>query len=218
MVLVLCVIMDIHPGARTAGLMELRPGGDTAQCSGPFPFPLTFRRGGGGGGGGATPMRRLLSPGVSERCSSAASGQRGARRPLCGQWARLEKHTHAHTQARSPSMHPSTPWRSSGHFQRNFDTSNYGGLGSDRSIPGPNRRTEERRTDNRLRSRQRLGPSLSASTGVSPPRGAFQDKRFCLSLHVYTSLLPPLIPHRRRLISELRRSAEEGEKTASGQA
>lgn len=77
-------------GAQTGGW-------DTAQCSGPFPFPLTFRRGGGGGGGGATPMRRLLSPGVSERCSSAASGQRLARRPLCGQWARLEKHTHART-------------------------------------------------------------------------------------------------------------------------
>lgn len=30
--------------------------------------------------------------------------------------------------------------------------SNYGGLGSDRSIPGFNRRTEERRTDNCLES------------------------------------------------------------------
>lgn len=102
-------------------------------------------------------------------------------------------------------MHPSTPRRSSGHFQRNFDTSNYGGLGSDRSIPGPNGRTEERRTDNRLRSRRRLGPSAVSACVCLPPQrfspwGAFQDKRFCVSLHVYTSLLPPLIPHR-RLIS-----------------
>lgn len=120
-------------------------------------------------------------------------------------------------------MHPYTLEAIGSHFQRNFDTSNYGGLGSDRSIPGPNGRTEERRTDNRLRSRRRLGPS--AVRICLPPQhlfpcGAFQDKRFCVSLHVYTSLLPPLILHRRLIPApsfkqgngELRWLAEEGEK------
>lgn len=148
-------------------------------------------------------MRRLLSPGVSERCSSAASGQRGARRPSLWPMGPAGKtHTRAHTRARSPSMHPSTPWRSSGHFQRNFDTSNYGGLGSDRSIPGPNGRTEERRTDNRLGSRQRLGPRLSAaSTGLSPtPPGGFSRQALlplpaCLHIITAPSHSPPPPSH-----------------------
>lgn len=64
-----------HPSRGHNGRLNgAQAGGDTAQCSGPFPS-LTFRRGGGGGRGDATPMRRLLSPGVSERCSSTASGQ-----------------------------------------------------------------------------------------------------------------------------------------------
>lgn len=116
---------------------------------------------------------------------------------------RKNTHTRAHTRARSPSMHPSTPWRSSGHFQRNFDTSNYGGLGSDRSIPGPNGRTEERRTDNRLGSRQRLGPRLSAaSTGVSPPpspggfsRQALLPLPACLHIITAPSHSPPPPSH-----------------------
>lgn len=74
MVLVLCVIMDIHPGATAADLMGLRLGGYCAMFR-PISLPLTFRWSSCGGGGDATPMRRLLSPGVSERCSSAASGQ-----------------------------------------------------------------------------------------------------------------------------------------------
>lgn len=133
------------------------------------------------------------------------------------------------THTRSSSMHPSTPRRSSGHFQRNFDTSNYGGLGSDRSIPGPNRRWEERQTDNRLRSRQRLGPSLSASTASPPPPpgGLFKASASasrCMFTHHYC---PLSFPHRRRLVSAPsfkegsggeRRSAVEGGKTASGQA
>lgn len=133
---------------------------------------------------------------------------------------RKNTHTRTHTRARSPSMHPSTPWRSSGHFQRNFDTSNYGGLGSDRSIPGPNGRTEERRTDNRLGSRQRLGPSLSAaSTGVSsPPGGLFKTSASaspCMFTHHYC---PLSFPTAAVSFLSCAGSAEEGEKTASGQA
>lgn len=64
-----------HPSRGHNGWLNgAQAGGDTAQCSGPFHL-LTFYRGAGGGRGDATPMRRLLSLGVSERCSSTALGQ-----------------------------------------------------------------------------------------------------------------------------------------------
>lgn len=113
---------------------------------------------------------------------------------------------------RSASVHPSTPRRSSGHFQRNFDTSNYGGLGSDRSIPGPSGRTEERRTDNRLRSRQRLGPS-AVRVCLPPhpfsPGGLFKTSACaspCMFTHHYCPLsFPTLVSF---LLRPLNKAAE----------
>lgn len=76
--------------------------------------------------------------------------------------------------------------------------SNYCGLGSDRSIPGFNRHTEVRRTDNRLESplglRQCAGLSeLNVCLPLSfPPRGFF-IRVLCLSLDVYTSLRFPCL-------------------------
>lgn len=95
-------------------------------------------------------------------------------------------HTHIHSAA------PSTPWRSPGHFQRNFDMSNYGGLGSDRSIPGLNRHTEERRTDNRLESPLRLRQCVGLSEirvclpPPFPPSGLFKTSALPLPgcLHI----------------------------------
>lgn len=55
----------------------------------PISFWLTFHW------GGMTPMRRLLSPGGSERCSSTAWGG-GATRPFLAQWAELEPQTLTH--------------------------------------------------------------------------------------------------------------------------
>lgn len=52
-----------HPSQSERSWFNGAQTGDTVQCSGPFPFDSHST------GGGVTPMRRLLSPGGSERCS-----------------------------------------------------------------------------------------------------------------------------------------------------
>lgn len=64
--MVLCALPNNgHPFQRDHAWFNGAHTGDTVQCSGPFPFDSHCK------GGGMTPMRRLLSPGGSERCSSA---------------------------------------------------------------------------------------------------------------------------------------------------
>lgn len=61
--------------------------GDTVQCSGPFPFDSLCS------GSGMTPMRRLLSPGGSEWCSSTVQEQEERGDPsLFAQWVGLHAH------------------------------------------------------------------------------------------------------------------------------
>lgn len=62
-----------HPSQSEDAWLNGAQTGDTVQCSGPFPFDSHSTR------GGMTPMRRLLSPGGSERCSlhGVGAGERG---------------------------------------------------------------------------------------------------------------------------------------------
>ena len=137
-----------HPSqSEDAWLNGAQTGGYCAMFR-PISFWLTFHW------GGMTPMRRLLSPGGSERCylHSVGAGERGDPSLPNGLGrekanARTDSHiSYAHVH----SVAPFTPSRALAHFQGNFDTSNYWALGSDRSIPGFNRRTEEKRADSRL--------------------------------------------------------------------
>lgn len=108
--------MDIHPrevrswfnGAQT---------GETVQCSGPFPFDSHST------GGGVTPMRRLLSPGGSERCSFLEQEQRSEETPVCPVvWAEgTETHAGSHISSTHTHLHPLHPWGGfQTHFQGNF--------------------------------------------------------------------------------------------------
>lgn len=66
----------------------------------PISFWLTFHR------GGMTPMRRLLSPGGSERCSSTVSVQGSEETPLCPMgWAgKIDAHTDLHYLLRTHTL------------------------------------------------------------------------------------------------------------------
>lgn len=99
-----------HPSKSENGRPNGAQAGDTVQCSGPFPSHSHSA------GGGATPMRRLLSPGVSERCSSTVSGQGSEETPLwpMGYAGKTDAHagfytslTHTFTQLHPP--HPGGP-------------------------------------------------------------------------------------------------------------
>lgn len=91
---VFCVIMDIHPREECSWFNGAQTGG-TVQCSGPFPFDSLST------GGGVTPMRRLLSPGGSERCSFLEQEQRSEETPALSRWFGLKKQAHA---ARPPTL------------------------------------------------------------------------------------------------------------------
>lgn len=171
MILVLCVIMDIHPRVRVPSLMELRLG---ILCNVQAHFLLTHIPLGWHDPNETPAFPRwqwamlLHSVGAGERGDpSLPNGLSWKnRRPR-----RLLHISHAHIH----SVAPFTPSGSPAHFQGNFDMSNYWGLESDRSIPGFNRRTEEKRTDNRLE----LPLGLRQCVGLS-------------ELHVCLPLLSPL--------------------------
>lgn len=91
MVVVLCVIMDIHPGATAAGLMELRLGGYCAMFR---PISLAhIPPGWRWRAGWRDPNETPAFP----RCQWAMLlhrvGAGGARAPLCGQWGSAWKNT-----------------------------------------------------------------------------------------------------------------------------
>lgn len=137
--------MDIHPTVRMPGLMELRLG---ILCNVQAHFiwthiPL----------GMAWPQWDACFPQVAVSDAPPQCRGRGARRPFFAQWVGLEKQTPMASHisyARIHSVELLTPSGYPAHFQGNFDVSNYRGLGSDRSIPGFNSHTEEKRADNRL--------------------------------------------------------------------
>lgn len=99
-----------HPSKSENGRLNGAQAGDTVQCSGPFPSHSHSSE------GGTTPMRRLLSPGVSERCSSTVSGQGSEETPLwpMGYAGKTDAHAgsytfpaHTFTQLHRP--HPGGP-------------------------------------------------------------------------------------------------------------
>lgn len=88
-----CVLRNNgHPSHSEDAWLNGAQTGDTVQCSGPFPFDSHST------GDGMTPMRRLLSPGGSERCSSAVSGQGSEETLLCpvGWAGKTDAHGLAH--------------------------------------------------------------------------------------------------------------------------
>lgn len=94
-----CVLCNNgHPSQSGRSWFNGAQTGDTVQCSGPFPFDSHST------GGGVTPMRRLLSPGGSERCSFSVQEQRSEETPASPRWVGLKKQTS--TQDRT--SHPPT--------------------------------------------------------------------------------------------------------------
>lgn len=88
-----CVLCNNgHPSHSEDAWLNGAQTGDTVQCSGPFPFDSHST------GDGMTPMRRLLSPGGSERCSSAVPGQGSEETLLCpvGWAGKTDAHGLAH--------------------------------------------------------------------------------------------------------------------------
>ncbi len=163
--------MDIHPRVRMPSLMELRLG---ILCNVQAHFLLTHNP-----QGWHDPNETPAFPRWhwAMLLRSVGAGERGdPSLPNGLSWKNRRPRRLLHSsRAHMHSVAPFTPSGSPTHFQGNFDMSNYWGLGSDRSIPGFSRRTEEKRTDNRLE----LPLGLRQCAGLS-------------ELHVCLPLLSPL--------------------------